>query len=826
MIKDYNTIKNQATKIKNEVEDGANTAQRVGQMLEDIVDSTMDPSINVPTFDLITEINVSKLFPKGGVGGTNKYTLEGAIAKIPAKYRTVGIKCSFLNEAGEQVIYQLDNNDFNSISSWTQLNVIWGKGVAQIIGYKGTIRITGGTYSSKDKLIRPIFKGEVISDYTGVDSFYLVKKNKQTLSTLITKKNLPYTAEDDYYYASAGTTGELTIHIKTDIETTIEEVSNRLNDYSKNALKYDKIFNLLNNGKVLSLLAPTSQPHSYFNMASWSVGTIASDTIVTNDSINCAAYKIDCKENDVFIAFAKSKGAFKLYAILDKSNKVLKIAETDLDTRLEGVEIVIPADGAKLLVNNYEYDKSLDRLLFGEDISASISNIRNVSDNNSARIDSVDASVKKINNKIDNIKGGVIEEKIAPTAQPNSYFNMASISMGNKFNPNIVTNTGIKCAAYLLDCAEGDSFKIYGKSVGAFRLYAILDKDNIVLGFSESSEDTRKEGKSLVIPKTGAKLLINNYEYNENIDKVLKISNVVALANDAKKLASLALENADKNQSLNGKTILFVGDSITEFTGVDKKRYSDHFEEITGATCVNIGIGGTQLRRRKEEKSLEDFNLMPEGDSGTQNWNAKLAYAYSYIDIVSVVTSIVTKNYTKLEVGANWCKEHAQDDNTEIIKRIKQVDLTKVDAIVFLGGTNDFSNGAGAFGEPGSEDVNYTLGAVNYMIKEIYKVNPKIAMYWFSPIVRWFNYKDGRGDDSNWSDVYVRGGHTLKQFCDKLGNEIKKYNLPYGDLYNNLGWNKFNFSNYFIPADGTHPLKGYWQMASKIATYISSNKIF
>lgn len=33
--------------------------------------------------DMVTEYNVSKLHPTGGISGTDKYTLETAIAKIP-----------------------------------------------------------------------------------------------------------------------------------------------------------------------------------------------------------------------------------------------------------------------------------------------------------------------------------------------------------------------------------------------------------------------------------------------------------------------------------------------------------------------------------------------------------------------------------------------------------------------------------------------------------------------------------------------------------------------------------------------------------------------
>ena len=46
--------------------------------------AVVDPDLGVTVPSLIEEINVSKIFPTGGIDGTNKYTLETAIAMIPA----------------------------------------------------------------------------------------------------------------------------------------------------------------------------------------------------------------------------------------------------------------------------------------------------------------------------------------------------------------------------------------------------------------------------------------------------------------------------------------------------------------------------------------------------------------------------------------------------------------------------------------------------------------------------------------------------------------------------------------------------------------------
>lgn len=49
---------------------------------------------------ITTEYNVSLFHPTEGIDGGNKYTLETAIAKVPAELRNAGIKFSFLDEEG------------------------------------------------------------------------------------------------------------------------------------------------------------------------------------------------------------------------------------------------------------------------------------------------------------------------------------------------------------------------------------------------------------------------------------------------------------------------------------------------------------------------------------------------------------------------------------------------------------------------------------------------------------------------------------------------------------------------------------------------------
>ena len=71
----------------------------------------------------ITEYNVSNHFPTGGIDGTNRYTLATAIAKIPESLRSVGIKCSFINEAWQVETWEYQGGTYLSVSSWIRSDI-------------------------------------------------------------------------------------------------------------------------------------------------------------------------------------------------------------------------------------------------------------------------------------------------------------------------------------------------------------------------------------------------------------------------------------------------------------------------------------------------------------------------------------------------------------------------------------------------------------------------------------------------------------------------------------------------------------------------------
>ena len=92
-----------------------------------------DGSGNLQTYlnKRVTELNISVLYPTNGEGGTNKYTLAGAIAQVPQEYRTVvGLKITFINDGtSKPETWVYNGSTFTNTSNWKQ-----GSGYEDFVG--------------------------------------------------------------------------------------------------------------------------------------------------------------------------------------------------------------------------------------------------------------------------------------------------------------------------------------------------------------------------------------------------------------------------------------------------------------------------------------------------------------------------------------------------------------------------------------------------------------------------------------------------------------------------------------------------------------------
>lgn len=254
-----------------------------------------------------------------------------------------------------------------------------------------------------------------------------------------------------------------------------------------------------------------------------------------------------------------------------------------------------------------------------------------------------------------------------------------------------------------------------------------------------------------------------------------------------------------------GKTIVSLGDSITEFT-YNGKGYVEYLQQYTGGNVIRGGIGGTRLAERATP------TLTP--TSTTE--------AYAALDIVNIVKAWTSGDWSLVDAANQYLIDNVSDDNTIIIDNLKNNPITSVNVVTILGGTNDLTAGS-ILGTNNSILPNEVCGAINLIVKMILEANPNIRIFIFTPIVRYV----GSISDENWSDVWVNSkGYTLPQLCEKISECAKLLHIPICDMYWGLGWNRYNFSNYFIESDVTHPYKGFSSIAKKMIGFINSNRNF
>lgn len=100
------------------------------------------------------ELNISHLFPTSGEGGTNKYTLAGAIAQVPVEYRASGLKVSFINKNGVSETWR------NTNGVWDVINFVRDYNLFDVFQSIGLEENSNHLFTIKGKFINN--KGNII----------------------------------------------------------------------------------------------------------------------------------------------------------------------------------------------------------------------------------------------------------------------------------------------------------------------------------------------------------------------------------------------------------------------------------------------------------------------------------------------------------------------------------------------------------------------------------------------------------------------------------------------------------------------------------------
>ena len=561
-------------------------------------------------------------------------------------------------------------------------------------------------------------------------------------------------------------------------------------------LALDAILNGTEDEQVVEI--ESFQEDKYWNMASATEGETYSKRTPAS-LVGCRCFKIGVLAGEKYKIFGIGTSSAAGLYVLTGIDDIVIAKEGHINRRDNGELIEVSEDGY-LYVNLVSYDSTTDKVLqiisiFIEGLSDKVDALESAVDNLETRVADLEYEV----NGEDIVTETELELNIDKFINTSEVFSDLSPTY---YRSSIGDLAGNSCLRKRVLAGEHYRLNTTPRSnTNATGFFILTGSEDIVL---QSLRRANNNEYTFDIVEDGY-LYVNFFNYDSSVDKFIQIE--YSHEGGYKKYVDDAFNN---HRDWVGKTIVCFGDSLTEFKDVNGKRYSDYLEEISGATIINVGIGGTQLRQRTTPVENPTTSLQ----------------GYAGLDICNMVKAACEQDFTIAENCAIWVRDNASDDNTEIVARLKDIDWSKVDAVTIFAGTNDYNNGRN-LGTPDSYDVNNTLGAINYIIQTLLTTYKKVKLYWFTPIVRWVADSLEERIDENWSDNRVTAeGKTLPDYVAAILDLVKTKHIPVCDMYWTLGWNQYNFSNYFNDNDGTHPRKGNDVLAGKIFGFINSNKTF
>lgn len=299
-------------------------------------------------------------------------------------------------------------------------------------------------------------------------------------------------------------------------------------------------------------------------------------------------------------------------------------------------------------------------------------------------------------------------------------------------------------------------YRISGCSAWGARLYEIIDAKGHLIDYC-STVMSNNMSETIMIPENGSYLEMNEYLLN----------------------AQTTLEKADfikKKLPLSGKTWTAVGDSWTQLFSDQKKSYVNDVAEITGATAINSGGGGTGYIA-----------------GGPDNWN------YQFY-------------------------KHPVDSNSDIV--------------TVFGSFNDAYDSNFKFGKQGDTDTNTLWGALKATLDHIYSSNfdAQVGIIAPGPWGAINQHLDatikmstlGSHSDSEVNDMPI--ADFAEKYVQTLHDFAKLNSLPFLDLYHYSGlrpWDSTFINKHYHgtnDTDTTHPnseaMKKF--IAPKVAEFIKS----
>lgn len=763
-----------------------------------VMDAVVHKDLRVDSSRLIEEVNVSKIFPTGGIDGTNKYTLETAIAKIPASLRNVGIKCSFLDDETNNLrtvaFIGKPSSSYEQIRNWGDITPI-----NRLFIYS-TALPESARYIYDIQLSKPLKKGASIklnifgksnSGYRnclqiiGVDPVGTERPINIVIDSIESEplngiqKHSLILKESDVF--EDGT--EISFEVDWDripIQERLFETPVQIDD------KYVYHYSSLKK-------AIQKAPEEIQSLGK-DVNSISSELLDFRKELKCS----NALAGVYFSLNSKAKDIILSAYILNPNNKKLPekcwyVTAKNLNKNIGDLQRFSLIDGNDDDVNYF--------LQYYNDEPTEHSGIEWI----------------KLTSYKSEYSGVGLMLKVNWDAMPTgSDFNQddlgCHIILSELNTSEIETRTLKEELNSFKD--ELDSFKdkkpLFGHRI-------IVFGDSI----TELKDSNNKRWTDYFAENTGATVhnaAIGGSQLNMRYHFV--------------KLKIVGQATQDGTVTVNaGRAIS--ADILTTDTveGIAEKlalsESGNAFVKAIGNTLYSgVWDSPSQWRDISRCSVVTETGISYEWEQNywaglPDNVNSFLSnsVAYSALDIPAMICGFVNNNWTSQKEAAEYLKNNASDDNTEILDKISQVKIEDIDSVIIFGGTNNYNSDS--FGVPGGEPANSVSWHLGKCIEELLKKKPSLHIYVLTPICRYFGNDISNWDDSKWGDNFKYGEYDFIAMPTLVEAEkavARYWHIPVVDLYWTLGWNKWNYSQYFNNTDGTHPKKGLEYLGNKIAS--------
>ena len=257
---------------------------------------------------------------------------------------------------------------------------------------------------------------------------------------------------------------------------------------------------------------------------------------------------------------------------------------------------------------------------------------------------------------------------------------------------------------------------------------------------------------------------------------------------------TLSLSSGNIHKTEKKLNIVCFGDSITgAFTDKDRD-YPFILGKMLGAKTYNVGFGGCRMGKHPTDK-------------------------YNNFCMYKLADAIYNNDFSAQEADTTGAETYPLR-----LETLKNIDFSNVDIVTIAYGTNDWGGGYETVkpidNKENAYDTNNFYGATRYSIKRLLEKYPHLKIIIVSP---YYRYKPETGEDSDTFKPNTNPNYSLLDYVNALEVSSNDMKVPFVNMYNSMGVNKFNRENYFDGTDGVHfNANGMKLLASRLGAFIKA----